>query len=79
MFGTYCSGFMGLHGIGGLIVPAAFPRDRDRRCGEPPLVVLFNGRAANGKASDVAMNELRLRFVRGEITKEEFEKIKASL
>lgn len=74
MFGTYCSGFMGLHGIGGLIVPLLF-----LAIVVVALVVLFSGRAANGKNSDVAMNELRLRFVRGEITKEEFEKIKASL
>lgn len=74
MFGNFCSGFMGLHGIGGIVVPLIFIA-----IFVVVLVVLFNGRQSNGQPSDSAMNELRLRFARGEITREEFERIKTSL
>lgn len=74
MFGSFCSGLMGVHGIGGFFASLILIS-----VAVIALVVLFNGRQSNGKPSDGAMNELRLRFVRGEITREEFERIKASL
>lgn len=72
MFGPFCSGFMGLHGVVGLIVSLIFIAILVLA-----FAVLFNGRQA--KPNDGAMEELRLRLVRGEITKEEFERIKALL
>lgn len=74
MIGNFCAGLMGFHGVGGLIGSAIFIA-----IVIIALIVLFNGRQSNGKTSDQAMTELRMRFARGEITKEEFETIKAAL
>jgi len=65
---------MGYHGFGGFIVTAIFIA-----IVVVALVVLFQGRTPNKMTYDSAMDELRLRFAKGEITIEEFEKIKTSL
>jgi len=65
---------MGLRGVGGLIVSLIFVA-----IVVIALIVLFNGIPSNRKTSDQAMTELRLRFARGDISKEEFDRIKASL
>lgn len=74
MFGSVCSGFIGLHGIGGIAVMLSFIA-----IFFVVLVVLFKDRRSNGQPSDSAMNELKLRLARGEITREEFEGIKTAL
>ena len=74
MFGNYCAGFTGLHGLGGLIVSSLFIA-----IVVIAIVVIFNGRPAKRSAGDDAMKELRMRLARGEITKDQFESIKASL
>lgn len=74
MIGNFCAGFMGLRGVGGLIVSLIFVA-----IVVIALIVLFNGSPSNRKTSDQAMTELRLRFARGDISKEEFDRIKASL
>ncbi|MCD1655195.1 SHOCT domain-containing protein [Treponema zuelzerae] len=74
MFGNICSGFMGLHGIGGFIVMAIFIA-----IVVIALVVLFKGRGSDKMTNDSAMTELRLRFAKGEITQEEYERTRTSL
>ncbi len=74
MFGNSCAGFMGFHGLGGLIVSSLFIA-----IVLIAIVVIFNGRPAKGSSGDDAMKELRMRLARGEITKAEYDSIKSSL
>jgi uncharacterized membrane protein len=74
MFGFFCPGFIGLHGIGGIVATVSFIAIL-----VVALFVLFKDRKKYGQPSDSALNELRLRFARGEITQEEFDRIKTSL
>jgi putative membrane protein len=77
MFGRFCAGFPAMHGWGGLgmgivtlvIVIIA-------------IVVLFRALEANrakGPSGETPLDILQKRYAKGEVTKEEFDKVKSDL